>query len=290
MLEIISEFFNSEFFNSVLRVIVPILSFPIIFFLILFLQYKFGNKNKKRNIHTKPEPPAQKSAPASEPAPKMTMSISDIKNMYDLTKCILEDIRTYDSDFPDEKFSAYSKKVITLYLSALTQKNTSLIKPFETDDLFIRHKTQIDEYIRNQKTLVIENINIKNLLFVGDYYEKDYRYVSTFVYVNMNRYTIDDKTKKIIKNDPKSTYQYKYMMDFVKPISSVPESIQHIEKCPNCGAPATNHSVKYCEYCGSSLQENQDELCFDGWKLYDITENTGSVEFTLSNVKLPFKL
>lgn len=258
-------------------------------------------KNQKSAI--KSELPVQKSAsapsaapePKPEPppkpkTPKRTMNISDIKNIFDITKYILEDIGTYDSDFNDEKFSAYSKKVITLYLSALTQKDASLIEPFETEDLFFRHKTQIDEYIRNQKTLVIENINIKNLLFVGDYTEKEYRYVSTFVYITMNRYTIDNKTKEVVKDDPKTTYVYKYMMNFTKELSSVPESTHHTDKCQNCGAPITNNNAKYCEYCGSDLQENNTKLCFDGWKLYDLTEYIGDVTFSLSNVKLPFKL
>ena len=140
--------------------------------------------------------------------------------------------------------------------------------PFEKEELFNQHKTQIDGYIKNGRINVIERININNAHFFEYKRDNQYEYLTVYIKARMVDYIKDENTNQVLKGDPNRDCFPRYLFTFMRKkgvVTDAAVSNKSTTNCPNCGAPTQITSSGMCEYCGSVITTGDYD-----WVLSDI--------------------
>jgi hypothetical protein len=178
---------------------------------------------------------------------------------------IIASITEHDPDFSQERFISWAKLVFIELQSAWTARDWKRVRPFESQDLFSLHRTQLDEFISNGTINVMENVCV-NEAYLYDYkQEGEYEYLTVFMQTRYNDYIINEKTRKVVKGDPKTTYNQGYHLRFMRSlgVQTTENSNASTTKCPNCGAPVDVNAAGQCSYCGSVVTSGHHDwvLC-----------------------------
>lgn len=173
----------------------------------------------------------------------------------------------------DPNFSVpnFITKVNNMYMQlqdAWTKKDWKPIRAFETDELFNMHARQLQRYIDNNETNVVENICILNTEIVK--YEQDAvnDIITVRLETRINDYVIDDFTKKVKVGDPNQEIFMTYHWKLIRRkgvLTKVNNQTNTVTQCPNCGANVSINASGECEYCGSIISNGQYD-----WVLYSI--------------------
>lgn len=177
-------------------------------------------------------------------------------------------IQAIDPYFSADKFTAWVREVFIKLQQAWSERDWTKIRPFESEELFSLHNTQLDEYIRNNKINVIEKIGVKSCQLVEFNIDGDKEVVKVILSAVMRDYVIDATTRKVLESDPNKDWYMTYIMTFnrkkgVKTQEGL--SNKSTTNCPNCGAPTQITSAGQCEYCGSIITTGEHD-----WVLTDI--------------------
>ena len=181
---------------------------------------------------------------------------------------VINKIQEVDPNFSRDKFIGWAKEVFIKIQQAWSERNWKIIRPFESEELFSQHSSQLEEYIKNGKINKIEKINI-NYSSLRDFrIDGDKEVLTVELHAIMRDYVVDDKTNKVLESDPNRDYHMQYIMTFNRKVGVKTEagrSNKTTTNCPNCGAPTEITSAGQCEYCGSVITTGEHD-----WVLSDI--------------------
>lgn len=186
----------------------------------------------------------------------------------DNTISVSEQIRQIDPEFSSDNFLAWSREVFLKIQQAWTDRNWKVIRPFESNELFNIHNSQLNEYIKNHKINVVEKINISNATLREFRQDGDKEVLVVELHAVMRDYVIDEKTKKVLESNPNKDWYMKYLMTFNRKkgvLTKAGTSNKSTTNCPNCGAPTEITSSGQCEYCDSIITTGEHD-----WVLSDI--------------------
>jgi len=186
----------------------------------------------------------------------------------DYTNVVADEIRAIDPAFSSDKFIGFAREVFMKIQEAWTSKDWKVIRPFESENLFNQHKQQLDEYIRQGKTNVVEKITIKHCSLHSFKQDGDKEVLTVWLNAVMRDYVIDDATKEVLESDPNRDWFMKYEMVFNRKAGLKTDPGKKgnvITNCPNCGAPTEITSSGQCSYCGSVITNGEHD-----WVLTDI--------------------
>ncbi len=186
----------------------------------------------------------------------------------DNTISVSEQIRQIDPEFSSDNFLAWSREVFLKIQQAWTDRNWKVIRPFESNELFNTHNSQLNEYIKNHKINVVEKINISNATLREFRQDGDKEVLVVELHAVMRDYVIDEKTKKVLESNPNKDWYMKYLMTFNRKkgvLTKAGTSNKSTTNCPNCGAPTEITSSGQCEYCDSVITTGEHD-----WVLSDI--------------------
>ena len=186
----------------------------------------------------------------------------------DNTISVSEQIRQIDPEFSSDNFLAWSREVFLKIQQAWTDRNWKVIRPFESNELFNIHNSQLNEYIKNHKINVVEKINISNATLREFRQDGDKEVLVVELHAVMRDYVIDEKTKKVLESNPNKDWYMKYLMTFNRKkgvLTKAGTSNKSTTNCPNCGAPTEITSSGQCEYCDSVITTGEHD-----WVLSDI--------------------
>ena len=184
------------------------------------------------------------------------------------TTMVSEQIQAIDPHFSADKFTTWAREVFMKLQQAWTEQNWKLIRPFESEELFSLHNSQLDEYIRSGKINVVEKIGIKNCQLASFTEDGDKEVLKVILSAVMRDYVIDAKTRKVLESDPNRDWYMTYEMTFNRKAGVKTQeglSNKSTTNCPNCGAPTEITSAGQCEYCGSVITTGEHD-----WVLSDI--------------------
>ena len=193
---------------------------------------------------------------------------ADAEATLDYTNVVADEIRAIDPAFSSDKFIGFAREVFMKIQEAWTSKDWKVIRPFESENLFNQHKQQLDEYIRQGKTNVVEKIAIKHCSLHSFKQDGDKEVLTVWLNAVMRDYVIDDATKNVLESDPNRDWFMKYEMVFNRKagLKTDPgKKGNSITNCPNCGAPTEITSSGQCSYCGSVITNGEHD-----WVLTDI--------------------
>lgn len=181
---------------------------------------------------------------------------------------VANEVRKIDPNFSLDAFISWSKEVFIRIQQAWTEQNWKIIRPFESNELFNQHNSQLQEYIKQNKINVVEKINVSSTNLREFRVDGDKEVLVLELQAVMRDYVIDAKTKNVIEGDKNRDWHMKYLMTFVRKHgvqTKIGTSNKSTTNCPNCGAPTEITSSGQCEYCDSVITTGEHD-----WVLNDI--------------------
>lgn len=185
-----------------------------------------------------------------------------------MSNAVAEQIRAIDPNFSADKFTSWVREVFIKLQQAWTERNWKTIRPFESEELFSLHNSQLQEYIRSNKINVIEKIGIKSCSLKSFVVDGDKEVLTVQLSAVMRDYVIDATTRKVLESDPNRDWNMTYDMVFIRKSGVKTHeglSNKSTTNCPNCGAPTEITSAGQCSYCGSVITTGEHD-----WVLTDI--------------------
>lgn len=179
------------------------------------------------------------------------------KSVSGMTSLLLPKIA---SDFPDFQYDEMKERannVLTSYLRAVNDRNVSVLQD-GNEEL----QNQLDNHIRMLSTKGLhehfERIHIHRTE-INQYRQSEGRCIITFQSALECYHYITDPDNKVVNGSKEYTYQTKYNTDLIyiqdrNLIKNEFDSALGVN-CPNCGAPVSSATAKFCEYCGSGIVE-----------------------------------
>lgn len=189
-------------------------------------------------------------------------------NSYQNEDSVVAQIQAIDPNFSKDEFLGWVRDVFFKIQEAWTKRDWSVIRPFESNELFELHNGELQEYINNHKINVVEKINVKNASLREFREDGDKEVVVVELYAIMRDYVIDDKTRKVLESNPNKDWHMRYLLTFYRKKgvkTKAGTSNKSTTNCPNCGAPTEITSAGKCEYCDSVITTGEHD-----WVLSDI--------------------
>lgn len=177
---------------------------------------------------------------------------------------IARKIKEHDELFSKTEIIAWSKHLFVKLQKAWSKNDWNEIRPFETNELFEQHKSQLQGYIDNNQINVMDDIFV-NFAVLYDYrISGDKEILVIKLNSTMKDYIVDATTKKILRGNCKIGLTNSYLLTFERKFGVKTKSGAldfNITDCPNCGAPTKITSSGECEYCGSIVTTGEYNWC-----------------------------
>lgn len=186
-------------------------------------------------------------------------------------------LRNGDPNFDADTFTSWAKEVYIQLQAAWTKKDWNSVRSLESASLYSQHSTQLEEYIQNHTTNVLEKVYVENVR-IKDFYENPDGNDTLVVILSstLRDYLIEDKTRKVLEGNPQQDLFTVYQMNFIRQHGSQTESSVQDEafsdRCPNCGAPLKISAISKCDYCGSDITRSPDQWVLDTYEVVDEDE------------------
>lgn len=193
---------------------------------------------------------------------EITKKTNDTMEFDNNIKSVAEQIREIDPMFSEDDFLAWSKEVFIKLQKAWTKKEWSIIRPFETNELFEQHNTQLQEFIEQGKTNVVEKISVTSASLYSFKQDGDKETLKVTLRAVMRDYVIEDSSKKVIQGNPDVDMHMTYRLTFIRKAGVKTKEATNSKSttnCPNCGAPTKVTSSGQCEYCGSVITTGEHD-------------------------------
>ena len=158
--------------------------------------------------------------------------------------------------FNKEEFISNVKSLFVKLQQAWTDRDWSVIRVFETNELFEQHHKQLQDYIDRKQINKMERICVKSAQLADFKQTGDKDILTVILKSRMVDYIIDEETGKVLKGDKVTDRHSTYKLEFIRKtgVKTKPGSNQiNTTNCPNCGAPTQITSSGKCEYCGSVI-------------------------------------
>ena len=165
----------------------------------------------------------------------------------------LSALKAADENFSEDLFISKVNNMFIQLQDAWMEKDWKRVRPFESDELFNMHNKQLQEYIRNNTTNMIEKIGILETE-IRDYHDNGVtETLDVYMRVRMNDYIVDDETRKVVEGNAHQeiTMEYMLVMARKKGVKTRMAENTTVTSCPNCGANVSINASGECEYCGS---------------------------------------
>ena len=166
-------------------------------------------------------------------------------------------IKEVDPMFNKEEFIANAKSLFVKLQQAWTDRDWSVIRVFETNELFEQHKNQLQGYINNGTINVMDRICVNYAKLNKFYQTSDKDILKIALNSSMVDYIKDEKTGNVLKGNTETRLTHTYILTFVRKRGVLTQAggpKVASANCPNCGAPTKVALAGKCEYCGSLIK------------------------------------
>lgn len=210
--------------------------FIVICLIIFAVLYKNGFIRKRRNPYRRPRA-----------VPNQDMVLEETVEAL---------IQKVDPLFNKEEFLSWARDLFIKLQYAWADRDWSVIRCFETNELYEQHSTQLKRYIQNKQINKIERVSVNWAKLYKFNIEGDKEHLTILLNSKMIDYIIDEETKKVLQGDTEKNLINTYKLTFVRKKGTQTKPGQttiNTTNCPNCGAPTQITSSGECPYCGSII-------------------------------------
>ncbi|MCH5298095.1 MAG: zinc ribbon domain-containing protein [Ruminococcus sp.] len=195
------------------------------------------------------------------------------RSLHGMTQIYLPMIK---KDFPEFDYALYKSKVNSLlrsYFNAIASKKVSAMA--EECSITLKNNVQaiIDDFNSRNATQHFDEVNLHQTEIAR--YIKDGKTVTILfeVAVGYYSYATDDSNGSVVfgSKDLKMQTVYEIGLVYVQDVDKINTQGDALGiNCPNCGAPIKNLGNKFCEYCGTGVQE----VNIRAWQFSSVAEQT----------------
>lgn len=162
-----------------------------------------------------------------------------------------EEIKNLDPNLNIEEFRATAFNIYKDVQEAWMNFDLDKIKNLVSDELYNMYSMQLDTLkIMGQKNIMSDittnGVHIKNITF-----ENNIETIETIMIIKCYDYIVDNN-EKVIRGNKNIMNIYAYKITFAKHTDN-----KTLKYCPNCGAPIDINSTGKCEYCASTIINNE---------------------------------
>lgn len=179
-------------------------------------------------------------------------------------------IKETDPMFNKEEFLSFARSTFVKLQEAWSARDWSVIRTFESNELFEQHQKQLQRFIDNNQINKMEQICVKSVSLYSFEQTGDKEVLKVTLSSKMIDYIVDATTDKILKGDRTTVRHSTYRLTFIRKAgvkTKAGTSDVNTTNCPNCGAPTQITSSGKCEYCGSVITTGEYN-----WVLSDLTK------------------
>ncbi|MBE5816919.1 MAG: Tim44 domain-containing protein [Clostridiales bacterium] len=190
-----------------------------------------------------------------------------VNNFADIGDSVEATIRERDPEFVKDQFLSNVEKLYVKIQYAWTERDSDKMRPFESDALFNKHKTQLEEMLRDKKINVMERICVNQSYICGYRTTPEFEYVEVYLNAQFVDYIIDEDTRKVLNGSPDRLIHSTYKLTMVRGANVLTNQSDTLTTvtCPNCKANIDITATGKCEYCETVVTTS--EHC---WVLDDI--------------------
>lgn len=185
---------------------------------------------------------------------------------------IVDKVKAIDPDFSSEMFKSWAGDLFVKLQHAWTERDWSVIRCFESNELFEQHNAQLEKYKENKQINVLEKVSVNWVKFLNFEQSGDKDVLTVVLNSNMIDYIVSEGDRKLIKGDRNIVNVNSYKMVFIRKtgVKTKPgEATVNTTNCPNCGAPTKITSSGKCEYCGSIVTTGEYDWVLSSLSRYN---------------------
>ncbi len=179
---------------------------------------------------------------------------------YSIRSNSLDQLKQNDPNFSEANFITRVNNMYLQLQDSWMKKNWNSVRPFETDELFNMHNKQLQGFIDNHTTNVMEEICVLETE-IADYAGDGVNDVlSVVLKARLKDYVIDDNTRKVVEGDPHREIYMAYLFKMIRKqgvLTKAETEATKVTQCPNCGANVSINASGQCDYCGSVITSGQ---------------------------------
>ncbi len=166
----------------------------------------------------------------------------------------IEDFKQIDTGFDEEKFKSDVGDMYVKFQQSWQKKDMRDLREYLTDEFYAQVEGNLRNYIRNNQTNMIENINVDNVQIKGWKHDNTNDVIIAELRTEITDYVIDDVSGNVVRGSKTNRRVMEYEWSLVRKSGIITEDAAESDKvCPNCGAPLTLNAANECEYCGSII-------------------------------------
>ena len=175
----------------------------------------------------------------------------------------MNELINLDPTFTESGFKSKVDNIFILLHTSLTTDNLKRVDHFISDKVYLEFENRLKELNSNNERQIFDEINVKsteiiNVEILDDRYKVTVKLISRYM-----DYVVDKTSLKLKRGNNSSRVEKENILIFEKKKSVKATGV--VRFCPNCGHPMDVNKSGYCEYCGSTYnQEDYD------WVLTDI--------------------
>ena len=164
-----------------------------------------------------------------------------------------DEIHEYISDLDIEKFN---NKVFDNYKKiqeAWSNFDIDTIRNLVSDEIYNMYSMQLDTLkVKSQKN-IMSDITYVNNYITNIIVDNDTETIETILKVSCFDYLVDDKNN-VVRGNKNIKLHYTYKLTFTRKIDKT-----NLKYCPNCGAELSINSSGVCDYCKSTIINNETD-------------------------------
>lgn len=165
-------------------------------------------------------------------------------------------IKQEDEFFNKDEFLSWTRDLFIKLQYAWSDRDWSVIRCFETNELFEQHSSQLERYKVNKQINKLERVSVNWARLYTYSQSADKEILTVALNSKMIDYIVDEESGKVLKGDPNLNKVNTYKLTFIRKKgvkTKAGETTLNTTNCPNCGAPTEITSAGKCTYCGSII-------------------------------------
>lgn len=178
-------------------------------------------------------------------------------------------VQESDPNFSPQAFKTYAQEVFIQVQEAWEDRDMNLVRPLESDSLYQRHQTQLEEYIEKGWYPHLDGQCIDRVVLADFQQEGQFEYLIVKLDAGIIDYTTNENGR-VVDGDPHRLDNRSYCLTFKRALGlqTDPESILTTKACPNCGAPTNVGAAGTCEFCGSVVTTGEHNWVLDNYEAW----------------------
>ena len=167
-------------------------------------------------------------------------------------KLSVDEIHEYISDLNIQEFNNTVFNNYKQIQEAWTNFDLDTIRNLVSDEIYNMYSMQLDTLkIKSQKNIMSDITYIDN--YITDInVDNNIETIETILKVSCYDYLVDDKDN-VIRGNKNIKLHYTYKLTFTRKIAKT-----NLKYCPNCGAELNINSSGVCNYCNSTIINNEN--------------------------------